>query len=300
MNIRDLTYLVSLAKHKHFGKAAEACCVSQPALSSQIKKLEEFLGVQLIERTNKSMLITAAGHEIIQKSQDILQHIDALKNFAERTKNPHHGDLRLGIFPTLAPYFLPSIMPKLSKKFPALSIYLIEEKTEILMQKLMQGEIDVCVLALPISDPLFTTHSLFEEEFLLAISSKHILVKRKLIKPHEINQEDLLLLDEGHCLREQALQFCHRHNIKEHAKFRATSIETVRHMVASGMGMTLMPKLACTTHANLAYIPFSHPKPLRKIGLVWRKKSAKEILFKDLHSHLQKSLENNKSIKLLP
>ncbi len=284
MNIRDLKYLVALKEHRHFGKAADACFVSQPALSMQIKKLEEFLGVQLLERTNKSVMFTVVGEIMIERARVILNEVDEMKDIARQAADPFGGELRLGIFPTLAPYLLPHITPKLSKKFPRLSILLLEEKTNVLLEKLHQGKIDAAILALPIAETNLVHAPLFTEEFMLAVPHTHLLAKRKSIKPEELVDQPLLLLEEGHCLREQALSFCFQVSAVENQRFRATSLETLRYMVASGVGMTLMPKLACHANDGVAYIPFKTPKPSRSIGMVWRASTAKQQALKEIAS----------------
>lgn len=287
MNIRDLKYLVALKEHGHFGKAADACFVSQPALSMQIKKLEEFLGVQLLERTNKSVMFTAIGESMLDRARLILQEADTMKSLAREAADPLGGELQLGIFPTLAPYLLPHVMPKLTKKFPRLSMFLLEEKTGVLLQKLQQGKVDAAIIALPVHDNSLVTVPLFEEEFFLAVPGKHKLAKRKIIKSEDIADQTLMLLEEGHCLREQALSFCYRINAAENQCFRATSLETLRHMVASGLGMTLMPRLACQAKDGVTYIPFRSPKPSRTIGLVWRATAAKQQAVKEIARLLQ-------------
>lgn len=282
MNIRDLKYLVALKEHRHFGKAADACFVSQPALSMQIKKLEEFLGVQLLERTNKSVMFTSVGETLIERARVVLNEVDEMKEIARQATDPFGGDVRLGIFPTLAPYLLPHITPKLSKKFPRLSFLLLEEKTDVLLEKLQQGKIDAAILALPISETNLVFAPLFNEDFMLAVPHSHIFAKRKFIKQEELIDEPLLLLEEGHCLRDQALSFCFKISAVENQRFRATSLETLRHMVASGVGMTLMPKLACHANDGVAYIPFKAPKPSRSIAMVWRATTAKQEALKEI------------------
>ncbi len=278
MNIRDLKYLVAVADYRHFSKAAEACFVSQPALSMQIKKLEETLGVQLIERNNKNILLTETGKIIVQQAREILKSIDTMKLAAKQAKDPFSGTLHLGIIPTLAPYLLPHIFSKLSKKFPKLTIYLIEDITANLLVKLTEGKLDCALLALPVTEENFTEKPLFEEEFLLAVSTNHDLASHKSIHLSDLNHQKLLLLDEGHCLRTQTLQVCHQANAQESNTFRATSLETLRHMVSSSVGMTLMPKLACQLNDTIQYIPFASPKPKRTIGMIWRPSTCKTIV----------------------
>lgn len=286
MNIRDLKYLISLADHKHFGKAADACFVSQPALSMQIKKLEDSLGVLLIERTNKKIIFTEIGELIVQQARDILYHVDTLQEIANQSKDPFCGELRLGIIPTLAPYLLPLIIPGLSTLYPKLIPYLIEETTLNLLTKLKEGKIDGALLALPIEGD-FSVNPLFDEEFVLATPLAHPLTKQKIVDFSDLENKTLLLLEDGHCLRDQALAVCHRAHASESKNFRATSLETLRHMVASGVGMTLMPKLSCRSHDGVSYIPFKSPRPMRTIGLIWRKTTGKKILLEHLVEYIK-------------
>lgn len=278
MNIRDLQYLVTLADLKHFGKAAEACFVSQPALSMQIKKLEQELGVPLLERHSKSVLLTTAGHHISEKARTILTHVNELREWAQQAQDPFCGEIHLGIFPTLAPYLLPHIMPALQATYPKISFYLVEEKTPVLLEQLHQGKLHASFLALPLEEPHLTTVPLFEEAFLLATSIHHPLASRTTLDPVQLHHQSLLLLEEGHCLRHQALAVCHSVKALENKHFRATSLETLRHMVASGLGITLMPKLACHPHANIRYVPFATQPPTRTIGLCWRTTSQPALL----------------------
>ena len=282
MNLRDLKYLVSLVEHEHFGRAADACCVSQPTLSMQIKKLEETLGVQLIERKNRSFILTEVGQEIAKKAGEILYHVDVMKDLAKQSKDPYQGELKVGVIPTLAPYLLPYLVSGLSRCFPNLKIYWVEKQTALLLEELHQGKIDAAFLALPQAEFGLLTQPLFEEEFLLAVPPSHALGQRKMVKAEEINQDELLLLGEGHCLRDQALSFCQQVNVSVAKKFEATSLETLRYMVASKLGVTLMPKLASKIEDGLHYLSFSGLRPSRTIGLTWRQSSGKQLLLEDL------------------
>lgn len=282
MNIKDLKYLVALADHGHFGNAAAACFVSQPALSMQIKKLENGLGIKLLERTNKSVLLTDHGVIIAERARHILSQVDEIREIATSTKDIYAGELRIGIIPTLAPYLLSLIIPKLTKLYPKLSFYLIEEQTSLLIEKLKQGKLHAVILASSLAEKNFSHALLFEEEFFLAAPATHALAKLKIIKPKDLDNKNLLLLEEGHCMRDQALTICHKMQAAEIPNFRATSLETLRHMVAAGVGMTLMPKLACISSSSISYIPFSAPKPTRSINLFWRTSSTKHLLLKDL------------------
>ncbi|MDR3491367.1 MAG: LysR substrate-binding domain-containing protein [Gammaproteobacteria bacterium] len=299
MNIRNLQYLVALSDHEHFGKAAEECFVSQPALSIQINKLEEYLGVKLLERTNKSVALTAVGLIITEQARQILSQVSELKEIAQTAKDPFNGELKLGIFPTLAPYLFPYIIPKLSAIFPNLLIYLIEEKTELLMEKLKQGKIHAAITALPMNESGMTTTPLFEEEFLLTISHSHALAKRKTIKHEELDSKNILILEDGHCMRDQVLSFCHQANATETLHFRATSLEALRHMVAAGSGMTLMPRLATEGCKLATFIPFTSPKPMRTIGITSRKCSTKKILLDELSQQIKKIMAKTKLVNVI-
>lgn len=278
MNIRDLQYLVALADHQHFGKAAAACFVSQPALSMQIKKLEMDLGVPLLERHLKSVALTTAGRAISDKARHILTQVGELRQMAQLAQDPFSGECHLGLFPTLAPYLLPHIIPAFKRAYPKLSLYLVEEKTATLLEQLQRGHLHAVLAALPIQAAGLCSLPLFDEAFLLATPHAHPLAQQPHIDMVQMQQQELLLLEEGHCLREQALSFCQTARATDNKRFQATSLETLRHMVISGIGITLMPKLACQANPHLTYIPFSQPTPKRTIGLVWRSSSQTALL----------------------
>lgn len=298
MNTRDLQYLVALSEHLHFGKAAEACFVSQPALSMQIKKLEETLGATLLERTNKSVLLTETGLAIAERARHILNQIDEMRDLAKLAKDPYSGKLKIGIIPTLAPYLLPKIIPALSKKFPNVSFYLFEKQTSLLVEKLKIGKIDAAFLVDPIDEINFANTALFQEEFLLAVPHTHRLARQKNIKQNDLNDESILLLEEGHCMREQTLSLCYKMKASETQHFRATSLETLRHMVAAGNGITLIPKLAQQENDGIIYIPFATAKPVRTIGLYWRNSTAKKILLESIAVEIKKILAKQKLVSV--
>lgn len=298
MNTRALQYLVALNDLRHFGKAADACFVSQPALSMQIKKLEETLGVELLERSNKSVLLTKTGMVIAEQARHILRQVEEMRDFAKSVKDPYSGELKIGIIPTLAPYLLPLIIPSLSKKFPKVSFYLFEGHTTILIEKLKLGKLDAAFLGMPVAEPHFDHALLFTEEFWLAVSSTHSLAKRKIIKQNDLKNQRILLLENEHCMREPTLSLCHRMHAEETQDFRATSLETLRHMVAAGNGMTLMPAIAKQSNDGIAYIPFDSPKPTRSIGLYWRASTAKKILLEDIASQTKKVLAQSKRLSM--
>ena len=286
MNLRDLRYLVALAEHKHFGRAAEASFVSQPTLSTQIKKLEDELGVALVERTPRKVLLTEVGREIAQRARDVLNEVDQIKAIARRTLDPESGTVRLGIFPTLGPYLLPHVIPRIRERFPRLELLLVEEKTEVILRQLREGRLDAGVLALPIHDDQLHAEFLFEEPFVLAVPEHHELAKRKGLKLDDLSDQTLLLLEDGHCLRDQALEVCQLAGASEKSGFRATSLETLRQMVAANVGITLLPALSVqppvAQSGNVRLLPFRGDAPSRRIAMIWRKSSAMSGFLKTL------------------
>lgn len=299
MNIRDLKYLVAVADFCHFGKAAEACFVSQPGLSMQIKKLEETLGVQLIERTNKNVMLTEAGKSMTQYARNILLDVDHMKEAARTLQDPFSGNLHIGIIPTLAPYLLPHILPELSALFPKLILHLIEDTTDNLVEKLMAGNLDIVLLALPIEDENLIAAPLFEEKFYLLVSDQHPLSKAKKVNISDLDEQVLLLLKDGHCLRNQALQACQRTHVINTTNFQATSLETLKQMVAFHSGVTLMPELACRKEKGISYIPFASPSPKRTIGLIARTASPKKLLLEKISEAIKASLKKKKLVEVL-
>ena len=286
MNLRDLRYLVALADLKHFGRAAEACFVSQPTLSTQIKKFEDELGVPLIERNPRNVMLTDVGVAVVARARAMLHEADQIKNIARRAKDPESGTVKIGIFPTLGPYLLPHVVPNIVKKFPKLELMLFEEKTESVLKKLHDGDLDAGIIALPIHDDTLHTEFLFEESFVLAVPKGSALAKLKKIKLSDLANERLLLLDDGHCLRDQALEVCQMAGVGERAGFRATSLETLRHMVSANVGMTLLPALTVQPPVpptpNVVLIPFAAPVPNRRIAIVWRRTSALTVFLQQL------------------
>ena len=278
MNLRDLRYLVALAEHKHFGRAASASFVSQPTLSTQIKKLEEELGVALVERAPRKVLLTEVGREIAQRARDVLNEVEQIRATARRTRDPESGTVRLGIFPTLGPYLLPHVIPAIRARFPRLELLLTEEKTEVVLKLLREGRLDAGILALPIHDEQLHQEFLFEEDFVLAVPEGHALATRASLKLGDLAEQNLLLLEDGHCLRDQALEVCQLAGAVERSGFRATSLETLRQMVAAGVGITLLPTLAVkppvAPSSDIHLLPFRGHAPSRRLAMVWRKSSA--------------------------
>lgn len=283
MNIRDLKYISTVAKLQHFGKAAEACYVSQPTLSGQIKKLEELLGVKIFERTNRRVIPTDTGLEIIAHANKILDEVDQINDIAESAQDPLKAKFRLGAFPTLASYIFPDLVYGIKETMPALRLALLEEKTHILIKKLKAGQIDAALLAMPVEEGFFECAELFSDEFFLATPPDHKLASSKPIKPDILAGHKLLLLEEGHCLRDQSLDVCENNGINEQQDFRATSLETLRQMVKAGSGITFMPKIAINENEmGIHYTPFVSPAPSRTIGLYWRKTTAKTAVIEKM------------------
>jgi LysR family hydrogen peroxide-inducible transcriptional activator len=287
VNLRDLTYLVAVADHRHFGRAAESCFVSQPTLSTQIKKLELELGVSLVERNPRQILLTAAGEQVVARARVMLKEADDIRGIAQRAQNPESGSIRIGLFPTLAPYLLPHVVPQIHTRFPDLELLLVEEKTEVVLQQLRSGELDAGVLALPVQHDGLHIEPLFVEEFLLAVPHGHPLAEQP--GPVDLSvlaAEDLLLLEEGHCLRDQALEVCRLGGGRERRGFRATSLETLRQMVAAGVGVTLLPELAVQPPVppspDVALLRFAAPAPSRQVAMFWRDTSTYSRLLPEL------------------
>lgn len=297
MNLRDLQYLTALADHRHFGRAAEASFVSQPTLSTQIRKLEQELGVTLVERTPRKVLLTEAGKAIVERARDVLNEVEQIRRIARRDQDPEAGTLRLGIFPTLGPYLLPHVLGTLRERFPRLELLLVEEKTAELVQRLREGKLDAAILALPVHDDNLHAEFLFEEPFLLAAPDAHPLAGRSALKLGDLEDQHLLLLEDGHCLRDQALEVCRMSGAGEKRGFRATSLETLRQMVAANVGVTLLPVLAVQppiAHTgNVHLTPFRGHPPSRRIAMFWRKSSATHgflLQLSEVFKHLPQGL----------
>ena len=279
MNLRDLKYLVALADHRHFGRAAAACFVSQPTLSTQIRKLEDELGLPLVERAPRKVMLTPAGVEAAARARTIVAEVEQMKEAARRSRDPEAGTVRLGIFPTLGPYLLPHVIPNIRERFPQLELLLVEEKSDELLARLREGKLDAALLALPLEDDQLHAEFLFEEPFLLAVSGQHPLARRHHLDVQELSAQKLLLLEDGHCLRDQALAVCRLFGANEKSEFRATSLETLRQMVAADVGITLLPTLSVKPPVprseNIRLLDFQgDDRPSRRIAMAWRRSSA--------------------------
>lgn len=277
ITLAELRYVVALADHRHFGKAAAACHITQPTLSAALKKIEATLQVQLFERSSKGVSPTATGTEVAAAARAVLDAMQRIVDLAGRGREPLSGPVRLGMIPTLGPYLLPHVAPLLAHKFQKLTLVFRELKTSDMVDEIAHHQLDAGFLALPVPSGPFTVAPIFEESFLLATPLGHALAKKNEITEQDLEGERVLLLDEGHCLRDQALSICRDAGASptDGVDFRATSIETLRHMVAAGMGITLLPRLAIAddeeVRSHVRVRAFSGQAPGRKIALVWRK-----------------------------
>ncbi|MFY1831025.1 LysR substrate-binding domain-containing protein [Myxococcus fulvus] len=272
--LRQLQYAIAVADSLSFRKAAALCHVSQPSLSAQLAQLEEALGVRLFERDKKRVLPTAAGQRLVERARRLLLEAEDLQEEARRVGNPLDGTLRIGIIPTVSPYLLPSLTPALRRRFPRLTVAWVEDKTEVLTRELEAGTLDAALLALEADIGDLERDIIARDAFLLVTPKGHPLgAKDTPVTPSELRDAKVLLLDEGHCLRAQALSFCSRARAQEQ-EFRATSLSTLAQMVAGGAGVTLLPALALPTEsrrADLDIRPIAAPTPHRTLALVWRR-----------------------------
>ena len=280
MTLTELKYIVALARERHFGRAAEACFVSQPTLSVAIKKLEEELNVQLFERGSTEISVTPIGLQIVEQAQRVLEQSNAIKEIALHGKDPLSGPLKLGVIYTIGPYLLPALVRQIIGSAPRMPLMLTENFTVKLLESLRQGEIDAAIVADPFSDHGLVSQALYEEPFFVTVPKTHDWAQRETIESQELKQQTMLLLGSGHCFRDHVLEVCPElsrfsHNSSGIQKtFEGSSLETIRHMVASGIGITVLPALAREADDSaslLRYLPFTAPSPLRRVLLVWRK-----------------------------
>lgn len=279
LKLKDLRYLVAVADERHFGRAAARCFVSQPTLSAQLQKLEQGLGIQLVERAPNNVSLTQAGEEIVARARRILEAADEVVTLARSQRDPLAGKLRVALLPTIGPYLLPRVASLVRKNLPRLELRLYEYQTGAMLEKLRSGELDVGVLALPVDLTGLQARELYREAFVVALPEQHPLAARESVRVADLKDEKLLLLEEGHCLRDQALEVCSRVGVRDQQDFRATSLETLRQMVATGAGITLLPELAgrgaYRNARGVVLRPFAKPVPVRHIGAIWRKTSAR-------------------------
>ena len=309
MNLRDLEYLVAVGELKHFRKAAEKCFVSQPTLSGQLKKLERYLGVQLIERTTRNVFLTHIGEEIVKTSRTILAEVASIENMVATYSDPMCGTINIGLIPTIAPYLLPLIVQPINEAYPQIEIILHEVQTDVMLEKLSEGTLDAGILAVPIEMKGLDEITLYTEPFYVAANNQHMFASKLSIKIEDLQDETLLLLEEGHCLRGQVMDVCSQTMTKERKDFQGTSLETIRHMVSTGIGITLIPQTAIDyknliQNASIKYIPFKKPAPARRVGLLFRKTSNRKVCFEKLaasiQSIIQKEFPIEEDLEVLP
>lgn len=293
ITLRDIEYLLAVAKFEHFAKAAEACHVSQPALSTQIRKFEERLGVQIFERDNRSVRITEKGREIIAQAQKVAEEIKLLVELSKTQKEPLSGSFRLGAIATVGPYLLPEILAPLRKSYPHCELFLEEGLTETLLRRLESGELDAVIAADTFSSEKFIKMPLYFEPFVAAVPKGHRFESKSHIAPREIDAREMVLLEDGHCLSDQVIELCPKGKGVRRDQFQTTSLETLRHLVASGAGYTLIPQLAVSKPKRLesliTYIPFEKPVG-REIILVARKTFSREKDLKALSGLIKKMI----------
>ena len=281
VSLRQLRYFDALARHCHFGRAAEACAISQPALSMQIKELEEALGGVLLERGARQVRLTKFGEDITGRVRDILRSVDELGDFARASRNRLVGRLRIGMIPTIAPYLLPTVIANLTRLHPELDIHIREALTQKLIQELAEGRLDTAIVALPVSEPSLAEVALFTENFLLVRPGED--EGTPMPSSQTLREMRLLLLEEGHCFRDQALSFCNMQSSQPREVLDASSLSTLVQMVGAGIGVTLIPEMAVaveTRSASVSVARFKDPQPSRTIGMIWRKTSplARQLL----------------------
>jgi len=279
VTLTELRYIVGVARERHFGRAAEACFVSQPTLSVAVKKLEEELGVTLFERSPGEVSVTPAGQKIVEQAQRVLEEAARIRELAAAGRDPLAGPLRLGAIYTIGPYLLPKLIPILRRAAPAMQLLIQENFTHRLAEELKTGEVDVILIALPFDQPGVATRAVYDEPFLVAVPKGHPWESRKRVSSEELARESLLLLGEGHCFRDQVLEICHTVRARERSALAKTveggSLETIRQMVAGGVGVTVLPATSTTPGGGagelIRIVPFARPVPTRRVGLAWRR-----------------------------
>ena len=284
--LRQIEYFLAVAEQLSFSKAAESCSVSQPALSAQIAQMEAMLGVRLFERGHRRVQLTRSGEALLPGARETLACSDRIGQIAQSLGDPLTGPLRLGVIPTVGPYFLPKVLPAVAQAFPALQVFLREDMTDRLLEQLHTGKLDLLLLAIDLDLGAVTTMPLFSDPFVVAVPEDDDLAASSEATLSDLDGRDVLLLDEGHCLRTQTMPLCESVGAQESSGFRASSLGTITQMVASGLGITLLPELAVEREAaavpGLRTIPFGADGPSRVVGLAWRSSSPRADEYRDL------------------
>lgn len=295
ISLKQLRYFDAVARTGHFGKAAEQCSVTQPALSMQIQELERELGLQLLERDRRGVMLTDGGREIASRAARILADTRDLVDFARRQSGVLSGPLHLGAIPSVAPYVLPQLLPRMRETYPDLDLFIRETQTQHLVRELLDGHLDLLVLALPVEHPQIETIRLFDDRFLLALPKSRGYPDRILATPDMLQQDRLLLLEEGHCLRDQALAVCSLRRVENIDTSGASNLSTIVQLVANGMGMTLLPEVSLDVEAKreqVRLMRFADPEPQRTIGLAWRRSSPRKRHFVELGKMIASVVES--------
>ncbi|MEP0201955.1 MAG: LysR substrate-binding domain-containing protein [Halioglobus sp.] len=281
--LKQLKYLCAVAEHGHFGRAAKACHVSQSTLSAGIIELEEVLGASIVERNNRQVLLSGLGQEVVARAQDILLQAEDLVSLCDASAEPFTGKLRLGVIPTIAPFVLPQLLKRLRSKYPDFQLFIREDLSGHLVDTLHRGEVDVILLALPFPADNVDTMALYEDDFLLASPASNTFTGSAEVKTSQLKGEELLLLEDGHCLRDHALEACKLRDADISIPYQATSLNTIVQMVANGIGITLLPRMALDAHilsgTDVSVYEFSEKNVSRTIGLMWRKKTPRQREF---------------------
>ncbi|WP_417228228.1 hydrogen peroxide-inducible genes activator [Amphritea sp.] len=275
MTLTELRYIVTLAQEQHFGRAAERCFVSQPTLSIAVKKLEDELGTALFERSKHAVRVTPVGQKVVRQAQTVLEQAESIKDLAQEGKDQLASPLRVGAIYTIGPYLFPQLVPELQKRAPKMPLYIEENFTENLRPKIRNGELDAIIVALPFDEPDILTRPLYDEPFMMLLPKDHPLASKDQIDSQTLHEQDLLLLGEGHCFRDQVLEACPTlsHGSDKHTITEGSSLETIRMMVASGLGASVIPKSATGGYYQSDMVvtkPFKSPPPVRTVGLAWR------------------------------
>jgi len=282
--IKQLRYLCSVVEHGHFGRAARACHVSQSTLSAGILELEEVLGASLLERNNRSLVLTGLGEEVVARARGLLLDVEDLVALCQAASEPLSGRLRLGVIPTIAPFLLPRLLKRLRGEYPSFTPFIREDLTENLIEALHRGELDLLLLALPVAAESVESMRLFDDPFFLASPAGHPLSQCPSLGTEELHGQDLLLLEDGHCMRDHALEACKLRGAQYTVPYQATSLTTVVQMVASGIGITLLPGMAVEAGAlnspDVVLTPFADVGVVREIGLMWRRKTPRRAEFR--------------------
>jgi LysR family hydrogen peroxide-inducible transcriptional activator len=282
ISLKQLRYFEAVTRAGHFGRAAEQCAVTQPALSMQVQELEQFLGLQLLERGRGGVILTEGGKEIARRASQVLADVRDIVDFARQQGGTLAGPLGFGVIPSVAPYILPQLLPTIRNAFPDLDLHIRETQTQLLLRELVDGRLDLLLLALPVEQPEVETVPLFEDRFLLAMPASYQASNHVRATSDLLEGDRLLLLEEGHCMRDQALAFCSLQRVGNINTFGASSLSTLVQMVANGLGMTLLPELSVpleTRRGDIRLMRFTDPEPQRVIGLAWRKTSPRKHHF---------------------